>query len=130
MASWTKSKRNRRLWLLLFAAIGLGFIVALALTKTFSPGSEPPAGQSRVRDAVALQAATTRKVHLYFASRNGRYLQAEERRIEVKDTVSAIEAIVVALLEGLGLPMLTSLKSSPVCIPAGLPRSGSLFMPS
>jgi germination protein M len=100
MASWTKSKRNRRLWLLLFAAIGLGFIVALALTKTFSPGSEPPAGQSRVRDAVALQAATTRKVHLYFASRNGRYLQAEERRIEVKDTVSAIEAIVVALLEG------------------------------
>ena len=100
MASWKKSKRNLRLWLPLCAAIGLGFVAALTLAKIFSQGSKIPAVRSTLRDPIPLQAATIRKVHLYFASRNGRYLQAEERRVEARDTTSAIEAIVEALLEG------------------------------
>ena len=100
MALWEKAKRNRRLWLLLFAVMGFGLGLALTLAKIFSPGLKPPTGQSRVRNPLPVQAAAAQKVHLYFASRNGRYLQAEERRIEAKDTASAIEAIVEALLEG------------------------------
>lgn len=100
MGLWETSKRKRRLWLLLLAAIGLGFGAALILAKLFFPGPESITPRSRVRDAMPARAATTRKVHLYFANRNCRYLQAEERQIQSKDTSSAIEAIIAALLEG------------------------------
>ena len=100
MALWEKTRTSRRFWLLLFAVLGLGIGLALTLAKIFSPGVKPPTGHSRVREPLPVRAAAAQKVHLYFASRNGRHLQAEERRIEAKDTPSAIRAIVDALLEG------------------------------
>ena len=100
MRSWRTTKRRRRLWLLLVAAVALGFAAAFFLGKYFFSRPESTAPQSRIRDSVPVQAASTLKVHLYFASRKGRFLQAEERKIQAKDTGSAIEAIVSALLEG------------------------------
>ncbi len=98
MSSWRTAKRKRRLWLLL--AIALGLASAFFLGKHFFSGPESTTPHSRIRDSVPVRAAGTRKVHLYFANRKGRFLQAEERKIQAKDTVSAIDAIVSALLEG------------------------------
>jgi spore germination protein GerM len=98
MSSWRTAKRKRRLWLLL--AIALGLASAFFLGKQFFSGPESTTPHSRIRDSVPVRAAGTRKVHLYFANRKGRFLQAEERKIQAKDTVSAIDAIVSALLEG------------------------------
>ncbi len=94
------SKRKRRIWLLLFVATGLGFAAALSLGKLFFPASEPVAPRTRASDPITAGTTSIRKVHLYFADRKGRYLQAEERKIEAKDTNSAITAIIDALLEG------------------------------
>lgn len=94
------SKKNRRFWLLLSVAIGLGFGAVLLFGKLFFPTSEPVNPPSRVRDSIPVRGATTRKVHLYFANRKGPYLQAEQRKIQAQDTSSAIEAIISALLEG------------------------------
>jgi len=113
MALWEKSKRKRRFWLLLFAVIGFGFGVAFTLAKIYFPESKPPTGPSRVRGPLPVRTALAQKVHLYFASRDGRHLQAEERRIAAKDTPSSIEAIVEGLLEG---PQKSKLAST---IPAG-----------
>ncbi len=113
MALWANLKGNRRSWLLLFAVIGFGFGVAFALAKILLPGSKPPAGHSEMRDPLPLRTSATKKVHIFFASRDGRYLQAEERRIEAEDASSAIEAIIGALLEG---PQGSKLASA---IPAG-----------
>jgi spore germination protein GerM len=100
MRSWRTTKRKRRLWLFLVAAVALGFAAAFLLGKHFfsTPGSTTP--HSKIRNSAPVQAASTRKVHLYFASRKGRFLHAEERKIQATDTGSAIEAIVSALLEG------------------------------
>ena len=100
MALRVKSKRNRQFWLVLFAVIGFAFGVAFTLAKIFLPGSKPPTDHTRIRDPLPVRTTTTRKVHLYFATPDGRYLQAEERRIEAEDTPAAIEAILEALLEG------------------------------
>jgi hypothetical protein len=100
MRLWEISKRRHLLWLLLSAAIGLGFVVALILAKLFFPGPESISPRSRMRDPIPAPAAITQKVHLYFANPNGRYLQAEERQIESTDAASAIAAIIAALLEG------------------------------
>ncbi len=100
MDLWEKSKRKGRLWLLLLAAIGVGFTTALILAKLFSPRTESITTRTRGHDSITTRAVTTQKAHLYFASRNGRYLQAEERGIESQDTSSAIVAIIAALLEG------------------------------
>jgi spore germination protein GerM len=100
MNSWRTTKRKRRLWLLLVAAVALGFAAAFFLGKYFFSAPESTTPHSKIRDSVPVQAASTRKVHLYFASRKGRFLQAEERKIQATDTGSAIEAIVSALLEG------------------------------
>ena len=100
MRSWRTTKRKRRLWLLLTAAVALGFAVAFFLGKHFFSAPESTTPHSKIRDSVPVQAASTRKVHLYFANREGRFLQAEERKIQATDTGSAIEAIVSALLEG------------------------------
>jgi spore germination protein GerM len=98
MTSWRTAKRKRRLRLLL--AIALGLALAFFLGRQFFFGPESTTPHSRIRDSVPVRAAGTRKVHLYFANRKGRFLQAEERKIQAKDTVSAIDAIVSALLEG------------------------------
>ena len=100
MRSWRTTKRKRRLWLLLTAAVALGFAAAFFLGKHFFSAPESTTPHSKIRDSVPVQAASTRKVHLYFANREGRFLQAEERKIQATDTGSAIEAIVSALLEG------------------------------
>ncbi len=100
MSSWRTTKRKRRPWLLLVAAVALGFAAAFFLGKHFFSAPESTSPHSKIRDSVPVQAASTRKVHLYFASRKGRFLQAEERKIQATDTGSAIEAIVSALLEG------------------------------
>ncbi len=113
MALRAKSKGNRRSWLLLFAVIGFGFGVAFVLAKVLLPGSKQPVGNSVIRDPLPLRTSTTRKVHIFFASRDGRYLQTEERRIESEDADSTIEAIIGALLEG---PQDSRLAST---IPAG-----------
>jgi hypothetical protein len=113
MALRAKSKGNRRSWLLFFAVIGFGFGVAFVLAKILLPGSKPPVGHSEMSGPLPLRTSTTRKVHVFFASRDGRYLQTEERRIEAEDAGSAIEAIIGALLEG---PQDSKLAST---IPAG-----------
>ncbi|MGD8504138.1 MAG: GerMN domain-containing protein [Syntrophobacterales bacterium] len=96
-----RSNKRRRLWLLLLAAIALGFVAALTLAKLLSPTSEPISARPTLREPIPVQAATTPlKVHLYFANRSGRYLQAEETRLDVNDTPSAVEAIIAALLKG------------------------------
>ena len=100
MRSWRTTKRKRRPRLLLVAAVALGFAAAFFLGKHFFSAPESTSPHSKIRDSVPVQAASTRKVHLYFASRKGRFLQAEERKIQATDTGSAIEAIVSALLEG------------------------------
>lgn len=107
------SKRKGRFWLLLVVAIVLGFGASFFLGKLFLPRSESVSPSSRVSDSISVQEAITRKVHLYFADRKGNYLQAEERKILVEDTISAIEAIIAALLEGPDDPKLVS------TIPAG-----------
>ena len=107
------SKRKGRFWLLLVVAILLGFGASFFLGKLFLPRSESVSPSSRVSDSISVQEAITRKVHLYFADRKGNYLQAEERKILAGDTISAIEAIIAALLEGPDDPKLVS------TIPAG-----------
>ena len=107
------SKRKGRFWLLLLVAILLGFGASFFLGKLFLPRSESVSPSSRVSDSISVQEAITRKVHLYFADRKGNYLQAEERKILAEDTISAIEAIIAALLEGPDDPKLVS------TIPAG-----------
>ena len=108
------TKRQHRLWVLLFAAIALGLGVALILARFLGSKSEPITLQSKIRDAIPVREATTRKVHLYFVTSNGRYLHAEERRVEASDTLSTVEAIIAALLEGPNDPKLVS------PIPAGV----------
>ena len=107
------SKRKGRFWLLLVVAIGLGFGAAFFLGKLFFPRPEPVGPSSRVSNSIPVREAITRKVHLYFANRRGNYLQAEERKIVAAETISAIEAIITALLEGPDNPKLVS------TIPAG-----------
>ena len=102
------SKRKGRFWLLLVVAILLGFGASFFLGKLFLPRSESVSPSSRVSDSISVQEAITRKVHLYFADRKGNYLQAEERKILAADTISAIEAIIAALLEGPDDPKLVS----------------------
>jgi spore germination protein GerM len=94
------SKEKGRFWLLVLVAIGLAFGVVFSLGKLFFPRSESVTPTSKVRDSIAVREATARKVHLYFANRKGRFLQAEQRKIQAEDTSSAIEAIISALLEG------------------------------
>jgi len=107
------SKRKGRFWLLLVFAIVLGFGASFFLGKLFLPRPESVSLSSRVSDPTSVREAITRKVHLYFADRKGNYLQAEERKILAEDTISAIEAIIAALLEGPDDPKLVS------TIPAG-----------
>jgi spore germination protein GerM len=107
------SKRKGRFWLLLVVAIVLGFGASFFVGKLFLPRSESVSPSLRVSDSISVREAITRKVHLYFADRKGNYLQAEERKILAKDTISAIEAIIAALLEGPDDPKLVS------TIPAG-----------
>jgi spore germination protein GerM len=107
------SKRKGRFWLLLIVAIVLGFGASFFFGKLFLSRSESVSPSSRVSDSISVREAITRKVHLYFADRKGNYLQAEERKILAEDTISAIEAIIAALLEGPDDPKLVS------TIPAG-----------
>ena len=100
MSSRLLSKGKGRFWLLVLVAIGLAFGVVFSLGKLFFPRSESVTSTSKVRQSIAVQEATSRKVHLYFANRKGRYLQAEQRKIQAQGTASAIEAIISALLEG------------------------------
>ena len=102
------SKRKGRFWLLLVVAIVLGFGASFFLGKLFLPRPESVSLSSRVSDPTSVREAITRKVHLYFADRKGNYLQAEERKILAEDTISAIEAIIAALLEGPDDPKLVS----------------------
>ena len=109
MRSWETKKRRRRFWFALSAGIFLGLGGILALSRLFVSGPESEPIHPGVRVAVAVREATKRKVHLYFASNNGRYLQAEERRIEATDISSAAEAIVRALIRGPNDPKLVAI---------------------
>ena len=102
------SKRQSRLWLLLLVAIGLGFAAAFFLGKLFFPRTESVSPSSPVRNSIPVREAISQKVHLYFANQKGNYLQAEERKIVAEDTISAMEAIVTALMEGPDDPKLVS----------------------
>jgi len=57
---------------------------------------------------MAVHEVIARRVHLYFADQKGSYLQAEERKVLAEDTISAIEAIINALVEGPDNPKLVS----------------------
>ena len=107
------TKRKGRFWLLLAVAIGLGFAASFFLGKFFFPRSASVVPPSRTGDSVAVHEVIGRKVHLYFADQKGSYLQAEERKVLAEDTISAIEAIINALVEGPDNPKLVS------TIPAG-----------
>ena len=107
------SKRKGRFWLFLAGAIGLGFVASFFLGKLFHPGPESIAPSSKVGDSAQVREATSQRIHLYFADQKGNYLQAEERKILAADSISAIKAIMTALLEGPDDPKLVS------TIPAG-----------
>ena len=107
------SKRKGRFWLFLAAAIGLGFVASFFLGKLFHPRPESIAPSSKVGDSAQVREATSQRIHLYFADQKGNYLQAEERKILAADSISAIKAIMTALLEGPDDPKLVS------TIPAG-----------
>jgi spore germination protein GerM len=107
------SKKKGRFWLFLAVAIGLGVVVSVFLGKLFYPRPESIGPSSKAGDSAQVREATTRRVHLYFADQTGNYLQAEERKIMAEDAISAIEAIMTALLEGPDDPKLVS------TIPAG-----------
>ena len=107
------TKRKGQFWLLLAVAIGLGFAASFFLGKFFFPRSASVVPPSRTGDSVAVHEVIGRKVHLYFADQKGSYLQAEERKVLAEDTISAIEAITNALVEGPDNPKLVS------TIPAG-----------
>jgi len=94
------SKRKSRVWLLFFVAIALGFAAAWSIENLFFPGSESNNTSFRMRDSIPVQEATTREAHLYFANRKGHFLQAEQRKIEVKGTSSAVEVIIRILIDG------------------------------
>lgn len=102
------SKRKNRFWLLLLVAVGMGFGAAFFLGKLFFSKTESVSPSSRVRNSILVREAITRKVHLYFANQKGSYLQAEERKIVAEDTISAMEAILTALMEGPDDPKLVS----------------------
>lgn len=102
------SKRKSRFWLLLLVAVGMGFGAAFFLGKLFFSKTESVSPSSRVRNSILVREAITRKVHLYFANQKGNYLQAEERKIVAEDTISAMEAILTALMEGPDDPKLVS----------------------
>ena len=108
MRSWEAKKRRRRFWLVLSAGTFLGLGGILALSRLFVSGPESEPVHPGVRVAVPVREATKRQVHLYFASNSGRYLQAEERRIEATDISSAAEAIVQALIKGPNDPKLVA----------------------
>jgi spore germination protein GerM len=107
------SKRKGRFWLLLVVAIGLGFAASFFLGKLFFPRSESVGPPPKTSVSTPVKEELSQRVHLYFADRNGDYLQAEERKVLAEDTASAIEAIINALLEGPDSPKLVS------TIPAG-----------
>ena len=107
------SKRKGRFWLFLAGAIGLGFVASFFLGKLFHPRPESIAPSSKVGDSAQVREATSQRIHLYFADQKGNYLQAEERKILAADSISAIKAIMTALLEGPDDPKLVS------TIPAG-----------
>jgi spore germination protein GerM len=107
------SKRKGRFWLLLVVAIGLGFGASFFLGKLFFPRPDSVGTSLRAGDSIQAREATSRRVHLYFADQKGTYLQAEERRVLAEDTITAIEVIIAALLEGPDNPKLVS------TIPAG-----------
>ena len=94
------SKRERRVWSLFLVAIALGFGAALLLESLFFQRSEPSKTSARMHGSSPVQQAPTREVHLYFANRKGRYLQAEQKKIEAQGTTSAIEAIIRTLIDG------------------------------
>jgi spore germination protein GerM len=94
------SKRKGRFWLFLAGAIGLGFVASFFLGKLFHPRPESIAPSSKVGDSAQVREATSQRIHLYFADQKGNYLQAEERKVLAEDAISAIEAIMTALLEG------------------------------
>ena len=102
------TKRKGRFWLLLAVAIGLGFAASFFWGKFFFPRSASVVPPSRTGDSVAVHEVIGRKVHLYFADQKGSYLQAEERKVLAEDTISAIEAIINALVEGPDNPKLVS----------------------
>jgi spore germination protein GerM len=95
---WSKGKR--RVWLLFSIAIALGFGAALFIENFFFQRPQSNKTCSRMHDSISVREATTREVHLYFANRKGRYLQAEQRKLEAKDTSSAIEVIIRTLIDG------------------------------
>ena len=107
------SNRRQRLLVLFFVAIAIGLGLLLTLNKplVFQPESLP--AHSRVRQAIPGSGDSKQQLQLFYASKDGRHLQAEERRIETADTLSAVEAIISALIEGPTEPGLVS------TIPAG-----------
>ncbi|UCG13885.1 MAG: GerMN domain-containing protein [Deltaproteobacteria bacterium] len=113
MRLWEQAKKRRRLWLILSTTAAVGFAAALILTRLFVAGPESISDPSTIRDTIPVREAKKRKVHLYFATSNGRHLQAEERRVEASDIHSAVEAIIESLLDG---PSASPLVST---IPAG-----------
>ena len=102
------SKRKSRFWLLLLVAVGMGFGAAFFFGKLFFSRTESVSPSSRVRNSIPVREAITRKIHLYFANQKGNYLQTEERKIVAEDTISAMEAILTALMEGPDDPKLVS----------------------
>jgi spore germination protein GerM len=101
-------KRRRRVRLLLAGGILFGVGLALFVANSFDIGKESSSDRSKIRTAIPVKEATTRDVHIYFAAGSGHYLQAEERKVEAADPVSAAEALILALLQGPENPQLVS----------------------
>ena len=152
MRSWRTTRRKRRLWLLLVAAVALGFAAAFFVGKHFFSAPESTTPHSKIRDFVPVQAASTRKVHLYFASRKVAFSKQKKERYRQPTPVLLLRPSSVLFWRGLRIPNLfppsqpvpsfftpllqmtvlrtwISTPSSPFYILVGSLLNGSLFIP-
>jgi spore germination protein GerM len=100
MRSRKTTRRQRLIWFSLFIAAALGLGVVLNFARLYLVEPKPTSPYMKVRSNIPVQEASRRQVHLYFAASAGSHLQAEERKLEVSDTLSTMESIISALLEG------------------------------
>ena len=100
MGLWSRGNHALGLWLIAVAILVMGAGTAILLVRWFGGEDQGSFLRSQVTKPVPVHEATRRRVRLYFGSVGGGHLQAEERRIEAIDPISAAEAMVAALLQG------------------------------
>jgi spore germination protein GerM len=100
MSAWRHGNRRSRLWLILAGLLVLGVGAAILARLWLGGNNKGRLLRSQLTKPVPVHEAPRRRVQLYFTSRGGDCLQAEERRIEASDPLSVAEALLAGLLQG------------------------------